>query len=395
MKKIASFLALVIVFCSLVGCSNSGSQNKKAEDGIWSVQKTTDEFGDVTADSQDFISASVQGLYENEEATDSQLDISVSFRKRSDSNHYIVEFQLTENNTTKIQYKENSYKQLKTKVGEETQEFYLTFDESNDSLSNGNEVFYEINYGGDYVFSNLYNGKDVKCVITEDDSVSYSFELKSDNFKALCDLNSFTQGTGDITLRESVNFLLHDKGIMIAESCDYLINNYETFDVVKTEEIKELFNGEFLMVLLNGAEFCPWLLKRYSAVENTMERLLTYNYAEWKVNENYKYGIAKYRDDFHGYDHCRDISGWQDIITTISLENNLIANESNNYKQEIRKITDNIFISTIEKDEIEAVDSQGISFVTKKYYYILIKFDKSITDTVEYAQENYIQEIPY
>lgn len=395
MKKIASFLALVIVFCSFVGCSNSGSQNKKAEAGIWSVQKTTDEFGDVTADSQDVISASVQGTYENETTTESKLGVSVNFRKRVDVNHYIVEFQLTENNTTKIQYKENSHKQLKTKVGEETQEFYLTFDESNDSLSNGNEVFYKINYGGDYVFSNLYNGKDVKCVITEDDSVSYSFELKSDNFKVLCDANSFTEGAGDITVRESVNLLFHDKGIMIDESCECLINNYETFDVVKTEELKELFNGEFLMILLNGAEFCPWLLKRYSAVENTMERLLTYNYAEWKVNENYKYGIAKYRDDFHGYDYCRDVSGWEDIITTVSIENNLITSEGNNYKQEIRKISDNIFISAIEESSISGVSDGKLLYTTQTDYWILIKYDGYFVDTVEYAQENYIQEIPY
>ena len=391
MKKICILLAFVLIFSGLAGCSDADSQNEqKADDGIWSVQQTTDEFGDVTADSKEFVCATVQGTYENKEVADSQFNVSVNFIKRSDCNHYIVEFQLTENDSTKIQF-DASYIHIKTKVGEMTEDFYLDYDESRGVLSHGHEELYTVEYGGDYIFSNLYNGSDIKCIIAEFEDVLYSFELKSDNFKALCDSEGFTPGTGNITLRESVNALLQDKGVKIDESCDYLINKYETFDVVETEELKELLNGEFLQISLGSHEdgFCPWTLVEYSTTKNTREFLLCYDYSEVVLNENYKYGLPGNRDNFHGYETCRIIQGYKDIPDTITIEDNLIKLD-NSWKQEIRRISDNIFITTIS----EITDSKP-SYEAIEHHCILIKCESGFIDTVEYAQENYIQEIPY
>lgn len=374
MKKIASFLALVIVFCSLVGCSNSDSQNKKAEAGIWNVQKTTDEFGDVTADSQDVISASVQGTYENETTTESKLGVSVNLRKRVDVNHYVIEFQLTENGTSKIQYEEDSDKIFKTKVDEEIQDYYLTLEESSGKLSVGNEDFVKIEYGGDYIFSNLYNGKDVKCVIEIEDSASYSFELKSDNFKSLCEANSLTKGAGDITVKESVNFLLHDKGIMIDESCKCLKDNYETFKIVKTDELKEILNGEFLEISLeydgnNSESFRRWDMMKYSAEENIREEIGKYVYSE-----------RTYRREFTTVIGKTDIEIKDDVVKYYKLE------------FETRKISENIFILRTKVD-------YGEGIYPEFNYSILIKCEDFASYTlkqgIQYAQDNYIQQIPY
>ncbi len=376
MKKIAGFLALAIIFCSLVGCSKFDFQNgKKADKGIWNVQKTTDEFGDVTADSQDVICASVEGTYENETTTESKLGVSVNLRKRVDVNHYVIEFQLTENGTSKIQYEEDSDKIFKTKVDEEIQEYYLTLEESSGKLSVGNEDFVKIEYGGDYIFSNLYNGKDVKCVIEIEDSASYSFELKSDNFKSLCEANSLTKGAGDITVKESVNFLLHDKGIMIDESCKCLKDNYETFKIVKTDELKEILNGEFLEISLeydgnNSESFRRWDMMKYSAEENIREEIGKYVYSE-----------RTYRREFTTVIGKTDIEIKDDVVKYYKLE------------FETRKISENIFILRTKVD-------YGEGIYPEFNYSILIKGEDfaskyTLKQGIQYAQDNYIQQIPY
>lgn len=373
MKNLAGFLAVVIVILCLSGCGNSQYNTK----GIWSVQKTTDEFGDVTADSQDVISASVQGTYENKTTTESNLGVSVNFRKRVDVNHYVIELQLTEKDTSKIQYEKDSDKILKTKVGEEIQEFYLTFEESSGKLSVGNEDFDRIKYGGDYIFSNLYDGKDVKCLIEIDEASLYSFELKSDNFKALCEANSFTKGAGDITVKESVNFLLEDNGEMIDESCDCLKDNYETFEVVKTDELKEILNGEFLEIHLKEYIFssyfsyCVWSAVEYSAEENTRKPI--YNYVH-KESDQYRESIS-----------------WINSKTDIQIKDDTVEYSNNVF--EIRRISDNVFIECwmvndgggVEPDYDYSVLIKGEDFASKY----------SLANGIRYAQDNYIQEIPY
>ena len=387
MKKLAVFLALVFVVLCLTGCGISQNNTK----GIWSIQKTTDEFGDVTADSQDVINASVQGAYANEATTESGLGVSVSFRKRFDFNHYVLELQLTGNDTSKIQYEEDSYKQLKTKVGEETQEFYLTLEKSSGKLSNGDEVFYKIKYGGDYIFSNLYDGKDVKCVITIDDVNLYSFELKSDNFNALCEANSFTKGAGDITVKESINFLLQDKGIMIEESCDCLVKEFESFDVVETEELNEILDCAFLQIFLYRVEddsddFRRWKLAEYDSKEGIIEGKGFYILSE---EDEYKFG--RYREDFHGYNLYREFLGWKSN-TRIEINDGKVNSYDNLY--EIRKISDNILILRRQYNDGGGVEPDYGE------YSVLIKGEDfaskyTLKQGIRYAQDNYIQEIPY
>ena len=391
-RKIAVLLVLVIVFCSLVGCSNSNSQNgKKADKGIWSVQKTTDEFGDVTTSSQDVISASVQGTYENEITTESEFNVLVDFRKRKDANHYIVEFLLTENNTSKIQYEEATSKRLKIKVGEKIQEFYLSLEESSGKFSIGNEDFDRIDYSGDYIFSNLYDGKDIKCIIEINDASLYSFELKSDNFKELCETNNFTEGAGDLTVRESVYFLLEDKGKMIDESCDCLKDNYETFEVVKMDELKEVLNGTFLEISFKDVikdslaedlhSYHRWLVWEYSAKTN--EREQTGIYYVPKRMENRIRG-------HHAYDGYREFCSCSGK-TDIKIDDDMV--KIGEFEFEVRRISDDVFLK-------RWMVNDGGGVEPDYDYTILIKGEDfsskyTLKDGVLYAQYNYIEYIPY
>lgn len=382
-KKTAVFLALVLVFCSLVGCSNSDSQNEeKAVGGIWSIQKMTDEFGDTIESSQDIIRASFQGTYETKTTTGLEFDVSVNLRKRADFNHYIIEFELTENNTSKIQFEKTSIIKLKTKVGETVQEFCLSVEESSGNLSYGNEDFYINNDCGDYIFSNLYNGQDIKCIIEKSDSSVYSFELKSDNFNALCKANAIPlHYTEDITVKESVESLLSDNRAKTNESCNYLISKYESFKIVETKELNDLLNGVFLTIFLDPTDGDAddsrrWRIDKYSLKESIDEVLEFYSVPSGELKR-------------------QPIMNQPHFPYNIKIGNNLVNARNINYgtvsETEIRKITDNIFLSF---STTTSSDSDEISSHYSVFVYLGETFNENdFEEQIEYVLKNYVPEI--
>lgn len=382
MKKVAFFLTLAMFFCTLFGCSDSDSQNKET-DGIWSIQKVTDDFGDAIKSSQDIICAEVQGTYETKTTTGSKFSVSVNLKQRADFNHFIIEFQLTENGTSKIQFEKTSTIKLKTKVGDAVKKFYLSVDESGGKLSYGNEEVYKNNDCGEYFFSTLYNGQDIKCVIEQNASSSYSFELKSDNFKSLCEVNGIPlHYTEAITVKDSVEFLLSDNREKTKESCDYLISKYKNFEVIETEELQELMNGVFLRMSLepidgDSADSCRWFIDEYAINENILEvsGIYSVSYGELERKKMNGIQISPYR-----------IKAFLDLVH----EDNY--NYGTFYEREIRRITDDIFISYSTSTDSSTTNSGSYSL----FVYLGESFNESdLRKQIEYALENYVPKISY
>ena len=96
MKKALSILLTIVIAVSFVACGNN---NKKA----WAIEQTRDEFGDVTANSSNCITATFDGTFSNTATMDSKLKVGVIFAQTV-YGHYIGQFTLYEYEKTKATY---------------------------------------------------------------------------------------------------------------------------------------------------------------------------------------------------------------------------------------------------------------------------------------------------
>lgn len=76
-NKITSILLACILSLSLFACGQK-INNKNA----WTIQQTTDEFGDITNNSQNVMTASFSGTFGNTATNNGDLIVDVSFTKK-------------------------------------------------------------------------------------------------------------------------------------------------------------------------------------------------------------------------------------------------------------------------------------------------------------------------
>lgn len=211
MKKLTGIIALTLAFLLLCACGTSAVNSASASiagtsetEGKWTTVMSTDDFGDVTDDSDVVLSTSINGDFSNTATPSSDLIANVFFRRNPSNEHYLMEIQLLEYNNTPATYLPNTPIVLKTKLNDTVTEIQLTGTAPNGDLFAG---MGESDYNGDVYFNDLYAGEDIRCIVTIDSS-DYNFTIESDNFKNVCMQNDFEPGAGEMTLTEAAKAYL-------------------------------------------------------------------------------------------------------------------------------------------------------------------------------------------
>lgn len=156
----------------------------------WDVGQIVDEFGDVVADSNSYITSPISGNFSNTATTDSDLDGYIFLVPDENNLHYSVCFRLFEYENHIVTYLPSDEENiiLKTKVGDTITEYQLTGSSPNgDLILSNRDLEY---YGADTFFETLYNGDDIRCIIYIGTS-QYNFTVESSNFAIFCDEHGF------------------------------------------------------------------------------------------------------------------------------------------------------------------------------------------------------------
>ena len=186
MKKV-HFLLVIIASLVLCGLTVRAEQNA---DGEWELKYSVDEFGDITDDSETYLVSIVDGSFSNIATNDSDLLVAVFYNPMYNSGLYGTEmqFRLFEYGDTRATYYEDSKKNIMVKINDEIYQTYLTGFAPNGDVKLAcfrNKAKLD-NDTYSRVIQSLYDGNDVRCIITIDNS-KYSFTIKASNFHDLFD----------------------------------------------------------------------------------------------------------------------------------------------------------------------------------------------------------------
>lgn len=260
MKKLTNSIALSLAFLLLCSCgapaTTSSSANSTAgavpseTTGKWTVAMSTDDFGDVTEDSDVVLATSVSGDFSNTATPSSDLIANVFFRRNPNNEHYLMEFQLLEYNSTPATYLTGTPIVLKTKINDTVTEIQLTGTAPNGDLFAG---MGESDYNGDVFFNDLYAGEDIRCIVSIDSS-DYNFTIESDNFKDICTQNDFEPGTCAMTLTEATKTYLDSFSAGVwgtaanTEAEATFVNNREKMQQLNDDQLNELLGYTYFHV---------------------------------------------------------------------------------------------------------------------------------------------------
>ena len=191
MKKTIKILCSLFLLLSVVGCG-SGSSSKKEEleglvgdndssniYGYWIIKGSVDEFGDEIKDGISYVATVGQNAdFSNTATSSSKLTPIVidSVPGVGSTSVHVFFFSLQEYGDTPATYYKSSKMILKYKVDDKVEQYTLIGTEPN-----GNLILGLADYGGDKLYQHLMDGKDVKCIITIDNS-KYNFTIMSAGF---------------------------------------------------------------------------------------------------------------------------------------------------------------------------------------------------------------------
>ena len=181
-------------------------------EGSWTIEKTVDDFGDVTEDSEVYFTTTIEGSFSNTATTDSELKVVVFY---SLSEYPSFSFRLLEYGNTPATYIDSSNKRILFKVDEIVYEHYLggiapngdlylydlaessekltleedqLFDQEKiEIIENSQDLPFDKS-GAKQLYKFLSDGDDVRCVIYVDSS-KYVFVIPSSNFASILDSN--------------------------------------------------------------------------------------------------------------------------------------------------------------------------------------------------------------
>ncbi len=206
-------VAFSSVFTLNVGKAYAEADTAGLEDdsiGSWENTEVVDEFGDATGESA--IRSVVSGTFSNTATAESDLTV-VAFNTKgvpayssdfiSDNatlisntltyptSAYNVQFRLLEYDKTPATHLKSDNMILKTKVGEDVEEYILIGNEDNSDLLVNPVIMGKTGFerNGELLLKDLYEGNDVRCIV-EIGSSKYKFTLEAENFQKIIDENN-------------------------------------------------------------------------------------------------------------------------------------------------------------------------------------------------------------
>lgn len=178
--------------------------------GSWENTEVVDEFGDATGESA--IRSVVSGTFSNTATAESDLTVVafitmgvpayssdfisdnatlISNTLTYPTSAYNVQFRLLEYDKTPATHLKSDNMILKTKVGEDVEEYTLIGNEDNSDLLVNPVIMGKTGFerNGELLLKDLYEGNDVRCIV-EIGSSKYKFTLEAGNFPKIIDENN-------------------------------------------------------------------------------------------------------------------------------------------------------------------------------------------------------------
>ena len=178
--------------------------------GSWENTEVVDEFGDATGESA--IRSVVSGTFSNTATAESDLTVVafitmgvpayssdfisdnatlISNTLTYPTSAYNVQFRLLEYDKTPATHLKSDNMILKTKVGEDVEEYILIGNEDNSDLLVNPVIMGKTGFerNGELLLKDLYEGNDVRCIV-EIGSSKYKFTLEAGNFQKIIDENN-------------------------------------------------------------------------------------------------------------------------------------------------------------------------------------------------------------
>lgn len=206
-------VAFSSVFTLNVGKAYAEADTAGLEDdsiGSWENTEVVDEFGDATGESA--IRSVVSGTFSNTATAESDLTVVtfitmgvpayssdfisdnatlISNTLTYPTSAYNVQFRLLEYDKTPATHLKSDNMILKTKVGEDIEEYTLIGNEDNSDLLVNPVIMGKTGFerNGELLLKDLYEGNDVRCIV-EIGSSKYKFTLEAENFQKIIDENN-------------------------------------------------------------------------------------------------------------------------------------------------------------------------------------------------------------
>ena len=206
-------VAFSSVFTLNVGKAYAEADTAGLEDdsiGSWENTEVVDEFGDATGESA--IRSVVSGTFSNTATAESDLTVVafitmgvpayssdfisdnatlISNTLTYPTSAYNVQFRLLEYDKTPATHLKSDNMILKTKVGEDVEEYILIGNEDNSDLLVNPVIMGVTGFerNGELLLKDLYEGNDVRCIV-EIGSSKYKFTLEAGNFQKIIDENN-------------------------------------------------------------------------------------------------------------------------------------------------------------------------------------------------------------
>ena len=337
MKKLITIIMICVLALSLCACGKS----ENTATPVWTIQQTVDEFGDVTENSISVIHAQFQGTFSNTATPGSDLGVDVNFAKKADYNHYVAFFDLKEYNNVNAVYTSYDTITFKMKIGDQILNLDAAGDPPNGLIHVGKE---ENGWHGDYIFNQLFQGNDVRCIINIGNS-EYSFTLLSENFPSLCAEQGVSMAAENLTCREAVKMLLDDKGTFSFFLLDWFAEQREMFEEIDDTELKQLLNRDFLEISIGLAEsagdyyFPSWTVENYSVSEGKAQ--LKTEYLLYKDKNTIAANINA-GNNLPAYQEYRGTKQGSTPVLDCSLQNGILTCGGSQYQ--CRRIVGNLLI---------------------------------------------------
>lgn len=292
-------VAFSSVFTLNVGKAYAEADTAGLEDdsiGSWENTEVVDEFGDATGESA--IRSVVSGTFSNTATAESDLTVVafitmgvpayssdfisdnatlISNTLTYPTSAYNVQFRLLEYDKTPATHLKSDNMILKTKVGEDVEEYILIGNEDNSDLLVNPVIMDKTGFerNGELLLKDLYEGNDVRCIV-EIGSSKYKFTLEAGNFQKIIDENNLekpldAEGQEQRFKDQKAAAHLEKAESVIKSKTDFIAayvnhtdadNNYESgyyyfnghadeFEDLTEEELSAIFPCRFRYYLVN------------------------------------------------------------------------------------------------------------------------------------------------
>lgn len=337
-KSIIALSFLPMLACGSGTTSGTSTNSKDTEGvyGMWILQDSSvDEFGDKTNDDTLILkSLSSDGDFSNTATASSELNVAIFDWIPNVSGMksvHLIQLKLLEYNDKPATYYDSSEMTFKMKVNDKIEQYGITGKAPNGDLYIGLH-----DNGGDVIHDYLYYGNDIRCIVTIDSS-QYNFTIYSSGFADACDdaqvkLEAIQEKNRIKTGGMAIKPFFEEKegSAKIFEAYTWMTDNYDSLQLLTTDEINKEIQGEFLSISMNQSKKDVPVVTSYWNIMN---------YSNGVRTQEYYFKEGKDTTDPEKTDFKHDYTVADNLIKEKGTSYGKVP-----YEYQVRKVSDGFYI---------------------------------------------------